>query len=264
MQRDWHGVRILLSRPMAASNDRKECMMQNHGPAPEAAAIRKPPGKVPRGIPRQDDGRDLERDGWWRTMSATLAFIKWSQTRLEQAEQKLRDQELRIQELELQVTRDELTGLNNRRGFFDMFERELDRARRGHSGGGLLIMVDLDNFKVINETYGHQAGDAALRMVAKTLLGNSRTMDCCARLGGDEFVLLLVNSERDKALARAQNLIKQLNSLSLVWYGAELPIRASLGLKDYGAADDPDTIFGDADNRLSQTKRSSGWRPAAW
>lgn len=199
--------------------------------------------------------RDLERDGWWRTMSASIAFIKWAQMKLEHAEIRLADQEKRIGLLEEQATHDALTDLLNRRGFFDAFNKEMDRTRRGHSEGGLLIMIDLDNFKVINDTYGHQAGDAALRMVAKTLMGNSRVMDSCARLGGDEFVLLLANTQRDKALVRAQNLIKQLNSLSLVWYGAEIPIRASLGLKDYNNEDTADHIFGAADHKLYANKR---------
>lgn len=203
----------------------------------------------------ENDSRDLERDGWWRTMSASLAFIKWAALRIEQAEEKIAEQDKRIGLLELQATHDELTGLLNRRGFFETFDKEMDRARRGHTGGGLLIMIDLDNFKMINDTYGHQAGDAALRMVAKTLQNNSRTMDSCARLGGDEFVLLLANTERDRALVRAQNLIRQLNSLSLVWYGAEIPIRASLGLKDYTALDRIEDIFGAADHKLYANKR---------
>ncbi len=201
------------------------------------------------------DTRDLERDGWWRTMSAALSFLKWMNTKLERAQDKIAEQDKRIGLLEIQSTHDELTGLLNRRGFMEVFGKEMDRTRRGQTGGGLLIMIDLDNFKVINDTYGHQAGDAALRVVAKTLQGNSRVMDSCARLGGDEFVLLLVNTERDKALVRAQNLIRQLNSLSLVWYGAELPIRASLGLKDYAATDDIQDIFGAADDTLYANKR---------
>lgn len=209
---------------------------------------------------RQEDGyerRDSERDGWWRTMGATLAFLKWANARLEAAEDKISDQEKRIAQLESQVMTDELTGILNRRGFFEFFRRELDRTSRGHSDGGLLIVVDLDNFKSINDTYGHQAGDAALRTVARMLTENSRVMDACARLGGDEFVLLMADTEREKALVRAQNLIRQLNSLSIVWFGAEIPIRASLGLKDYGPGDTPEDIFGQADDVMYANKRGN-------
>jgi diguanylate cyclase (GGDEF)-like protein len=211
----------------------------------------------------QDDEerRDLERDGWFRTMSASIAMIRHAYARLEAAEEKMAAQEKRISELEQQITLDELTGLLNRRGFFDAFMKEMDRVARGYSTGGLLILVDLDNFKMINDTYGHPAGDAALRLVGKTLAGSSRAMDACARLGGDEFVLLLANTEREKALVRAQNLIKQLNNLSLVWYGAELPIRASLGLKDYAAGESAESIFGEADTLLYKHKRSNKGLP---
>lgn len=202
-----------------------------------------------------DRERDLERDGWWRTMSATIAMIRHAHKMIEQAQDTIARQETRIAALEQQVTLDELTGLLNRRGFFDAFMAEVDRTNRGHSEGGLLILVDVDNFKMINDTYGHQAGDAALRLIARTLQDDSRLMDSAARLGGDEFVLLLTGTAREKALVRAQNLIRRLNSLSLIWYGAEIPVRASLGLKDYIKGDTPDEIFGEADTALYASKR---------
>ncbi len=216
-------------------------------------------GKQTRSVVKTEgaETRDLERDGWWRAMAASIAILKYAHRRIEAAEAKIREHEKRIAHLEHISTRDELTGLLNRRGFFEIFSKETDRAARGHSKGGLLIVIDLDNFKVINDTYGHQAGDAALRMVASTLERNSRVMDSCARLGGDEFVLLLGNTEREKSLVRAQNLIKQLNSLSLVWYGAEIPVRASLGLKDYSGTDKAEEIFGAADEKLYAQKRTN-------
>lgn len=206
---------------------------------------------------KDNDARDLERDGWWRAMSASIAMIKWANTRIEKAERTIDDLQDRITRLEEQVTRDELTGIMNRRGFTEAFNKEMDRTQRGFSTGGLLILIDLDNFKVINDTYGHAAGDAALRLVGRTLINSSRTMDACGRLGGDEFVLLLVNADRDKVLVRAQNLIKQLNSLSLIWYGAEIPIRASLGLKDYGPGDTAEDVMSEADGKLYVDKRTN-------
>ena len=189
--------------------------------------------------------------------ATSVRIIKWLLSLLEATNTKLAEAQKRIEDLERQSTHDELTSILNRRGFMESFDKEMDRIGRNHSEGGLLIMVDLDNFKTINDTYGHQAGDAALKLVAKTLQSNSRTMDSCARLGGDEFVLLLTDTAREKALARAQNLIKQLNSLSLVWYGAEIPVRASLGLKDYKKGDTIDGIFGEADAKLYDNKRAN-------
>lgn len=208
-----------------------------------------------------DSERDLERDSWFRTMSASISLLRHATARIEQADKTISDLQRRIELLEEQATHDGLTGILNRRGFFEAYMQELGRVERGFSQGGLLILIDLDNFKMINDTYGHPAGDAALRLVGKTLSGGSRAMDVCARLGGDEFVLLLANTEREKALVRAQNLIRQLNSLSLVWYGAEIPIRASLGLKDYRGGETPESIFGEADTHLYNEKRSNKGLP---
>lgn len=233
-------------------------MMQNHtGPNlgerayPVALAGQRSPES------KSDKKHALERDGWWRVVSATFSYLRFLQSRLEQAGETISAQRTRIEELEALVMIDDLTGLMNRRGFNDAFNREMDRVSRNMGHGGLLIMIDLDNFKIINDTYGHAAGDAALRLVGKTLLHSSRKMDVCARMGGDEFILLLANCERDKALVRAQNLIKQLNHLSLVWYGAEIPVRASLGLKEYDANDTPENILGDADSLLYTQKRKN-------
>lgn len=216
-----------------------------------------PPLQKMREEDARHDRRDDGHDSWWRVMSAGLAFLKWAHLRLEQAEAKIAEQEKRIGTLEQLAMYDELTGILNRRGFFESFRREIDRANRGFSEGGLLIVVDLDNFKAINDTYGHQAGDAALRTVARMLGDNSRAMDTSARLGGDEFVLLMANTQREKALPRAQYLLRQLNSLSIVWYGAEIPIRASLGLKDYRPGDKAEDIFGEADTEMYANKRNN-------
>ena len=195
-----------------------------------------------------------EKDGWERSMSATLALLKQAHTMIEQAEDTIFAQEKRIRQLEKVATTDELTGMLNRRGFYDAFTGELDRCQRGLVKGGLLVLIDLDNFKMINDTYGHLAGDAALRLVGRTLKNEIRSMDCAARLGGDEFVLLLSHTTKRDAAARAQNIGWKLNNLSLAWYGEEIPVRASLGLKDFSAGDKPDMIFNAADAGLYEQK----------
>ena len=186
--------------------------------------------------------------------STTMHLLRQAQKSLETAQARIREQEERIAHLEQIATTDELTGICNRRGFFTQFYKELDRATRGQSEGGLLILIDLDNFKAINDTYGHQAGDAALKLVAATLSADIRLMDTAARLGGDEFVLLLANTDRIKAAARARDLIGRLNALSLIWLGAEIPVRASLGLREYVSGDTAERIFGDADTAMYESK----------
>lgn len=197
-----------------------------------------------------------EKDGWERSMSATLALLKQAHNMIEKAEDTIFTQEQRIRQLEKVATTDELTGMLNRRGFYDAFTGELDRCTRGLVKGGLLVLIDLDNFKMINDTYGHLAGDAALRLVGRTLKNEIRAMDCAARLGGDEFVLLLSHTTKRDAATRAQNIGWKLNNLSLAWYGEEIPVRASLGLKDFGAGDKADMIFNAADAGLYEQKEA--------
>ena len=119
------------------------------------------------------------------------ALLKTAYKMLRQVEYELAQKEERIQTLQEILTIDELTGLTNRRGFFRVFESELDRTNRGENEGGLLIMVDLDYFKAINDRYGHLAGDEALRTVGQFLASAIRPMDMVARLAGDEFIILM-------------------------------------------------------------------------
>jgi diguanylate cyclase (GGDEF)-like protein len=190
-----------------------------------------------------------------RMMNATFALLKKAQIMLDRAEEKIAIQETRLVYLEELATTDELTGLKNRRGFLETFIRELDRCDRGQSCGGLLVLIDLDNFKNVNDQFGHLAGDACLRLVGRTLQSEVRKMDVAARLGGDEFVLLLSNTTKHSAARRAQELAWRLNNLSMAWYGEEIPVQASLGLKDYSSGDCVDSVFNDADMRLYSNKK---------
>ena len=179
---------------------------------------------------------------------------------LKDAQRVIAEQQSRIDELSRIATTDELTGISNRRGFIQTFERELDRVgREKKSGlkrltGGLLIMIDLDNFKGINDTYGHAAGDAALKLVAKTLQMDIRKMDAVGRMGGDEFVVLFTGTSREQAIGRIQRLIKTLNSLSFIWNGHEIDVRASLGIKEYKPGDKIGRIFSAADTAMYSDK----------
>gem|GEM_PF-516932 len=195
-----------------------------------------------------------ERDGWKRGTAATIALLHHACSLVEKAEATIQSQNERIAVLENISMTDELTSLTNRRGFLAQFMQELDRCDRDISHGGLLILIDLDNFKSINDNHGHAAGDAALRLVARALSEEIRVMDVAARLGGDEFVLLLSNTTKTKASGRAQQLAWRLNNLSLAWYGDILPVRASMGLRAYGKGDKADMIFNGADSHLYANK----------
>lgn len=201
----------------------------------------------------ETDVRDT--DNLWRLAKSALSAVRNLQTDLNNAKAELARRHNRIQTLEKMATTDELTGLTNRRGFMDTFEREIDRTNRGQAKGGLLIMIDMDNFKTINDTYGHGAGDEALRLTAQTLQAHIRRMDVAARLGGDEFVLLFSNADPVGAVDRAQKLARKLNALTLKFDGNRIPVRASLGIQKYTKGDSIETIFSAADALMYQAKK---------
>jgi len=132
-------------------------------------------------------------------------------------------------ELENLSRTDGLTGLLNRRAFNDELEGRLARAAAGVTAGALLY-VDLDNFKPVNDTHGHQKGDQALLEVARMLREKSRPGDLVARLGGDEFALWLDRTDEDAAVARAAALLSAAECLAPYSGTAELPLGISVGV----------------------------------
>jgi diguanylate cyclase (GGDEF)-like protein len=125
--------------------------------------------------------------------------ILFCQTIASQAALAVRNAQL-YEDLQRQLDRDPLTGLLNHRAFYERLERELARAQR--SGDRLAVLVlDLDDFKALNDSRGHLAGDEALRALAAVLEGTCRAGDVAARLGGDEFALILTTRADDAAAA---------------------------------------------------------------
>lgn len=184
----------------------------------------------------------------------TIDLLKAAYKMLEHAEKEIEEKNNRIANLESILTIDELTQLTNRRGFYKSFKAELDRTNRGENMGGLLIMIDLDRFKEINDTFGHQAGDEALRIVGNFLQNYTRDMDVAARLGGDEFIALLPNTSISKAMKRAHQLGEDLNNLTFERNGATIKISASLGLKEYKSGDTIESIIEEADQGMYANK----------
>jgi len=160
--------------------------------------------------------------------------------------------------------RDPLTGLLNR-GYFDtLFNYELERARR-YRHRFAVVMVDADHFKRINDTRGHAAGDAVLKVFARALLENVRESDIVVRYGGEEFVLLLNETDAEAAVAKAESLRQTVERLSIGPAGAE-PIRFTLSA---GVAVYPDdgtvshVLLSRADQRLMQAKNAGRNRVVA-
>ena len=190
-----------------------------------------------------------------RVLGATVAILNQTQSDLEASRKQIALLKAQLHELERLVTTDVLTNLKNRRGFEQVFLCEMDRIKRGKSIGGVLVIIDLDSFKAINDTYGHQAGDACLKLVGDLLAEEIRPMDTAARLGGDEFVLVLTEATPDILLTRVQNIAWKLNHLTLVWNGIPIDIHASVGMKPYRKGDTPEAIFAEADRSMYCDKK---------
>ena len=112
-------------------------------------------------------------------------------------------------DLREQAIRDPLTGLFNRRFMEESMNQEVARARRGNSSFGV-IMLDMDKFKNLNDTQGHEAGDSVLRGVARLIMENVRAGDVACRFGGDEFIILMPGASLEAATRKAQQLARQL------------------------------------------------------
>jgi len=169
-------------------------------------------------------------------------------------ERRLAGQRRRIAELERLAVTDGLTGLLNRRGFEDAIDRALAAAER-HDERGVLIYIDLDDFKPVNDFHGHAAGDAMLQRVAELLVGRTRATDFVARLGGDEFAVLLTHTEWTAGLERAEGFDELVNGTSLDWRGESIPIRASFGFQTFGRGDKAGELLAMADESMYRTKQ---------
>ncbi len=185
------------------------------------------------------------------------------QAQLIAAQTKLQTQEQRIKSLEQLVYIDDLTGLLNRRAFDSMITKELEQCHRNGTQGGLLVMIDLDNFKAINDSFGHLAGDTCLRAFADTLAASVRSTDSVARLGGDEFAILMVNTDTNSALHRIQQLAWNLNHVTFMWQGYTIAMRASVGVREFTGRETADSIMADADASLYASKSNQSNKHAA-
>jgi len=173
---------------------------------------------------------------------------------VEEISNHLAKQDRRIAELENMATTDGLTRVLNRRGFEDRLVHELSVARR-HGVGGVLIFVDLDEFKPVNDTYGHAAGDEVLLTVANLLRAHIRDTDYIGRLGGDEFAILLPRSNKRNGVRRAEDLDRKLNNAYAAWSGQNIPIKASCGVYMYSSKIEMKELLENADAAMYKIKQ---------
>jgi diguanylate cyclase (GGDEF)-like protein len=132
--------------------------------------------------------------------------------------------------LHYQASHDALTGLINRREFENRLTVAVEDARQNLQARHVLLYLDLDQFKLVNDTCGHPAGDLLLKQITGVIQSRVRGGDTLARLGGDEFGILLQDCERDQALRIAENLRQGIRDYRFTWQGGVLAVGASIGI----------------------------------
>jgi diguanylate cyclase (GGDEF)-like protein len=157
---------------------------------------------------------------------------------------------------------DPLTGLPNRRSMFVHLSRELARADR-LKGEVALIVMDVDGFKTINDTYGHSVGDHALREMANALQGALRPYDLCVRYAGDEFIVVLADCTRETADIKKRELQDRVAEIEIeVRAGKKMRLAASAGASVFPHDGTTyETLLADADHRMYRDKASRRGRP---
>lgn len=141
-----------------------------------------------------------------------------------------RRQDRLVAQLDALASVDALTGLATRRAITDAADAVLAAAAEGKSVGTILMILDVDRFKLINDTYGHPVGDAVLTHLGHTLRTIVREGDTVARFGGDELAVLLPNTSADEALRRARELMRAIRANPLVREGGDIPLTVSVGI----------------------------------
>jgi diguanylate cyclase (GGDEF)-like protein len=204
---------------------------------------------------------EVDDETFWRLASASHQFainlLLLLAQRMRANNSNLYRATLMQREFERDASIDALTGLYNRRWWEDKFDRLVGRAQRSQSHLALFV-VDVDRFKLYNDTYGHIEGDTVLRVVARTLADNLRPTDIAARYGGEEFVVALPATDLEGALvaaervrlAVAQSTIEDTN-------GGHLPsVTISVGVATLQPGDGVSSLFARADAALYRAKRA--------
>ena len=152
---------------------------------------------------------------------------------------------------------DPLTGLLNRRAFFDELERRLRRLERG-ARSGVLLYLDLDNFKLVNDRRGHEAGDEAIRRLCAMMRAEARGGDLAARLGGDEFALWIDGLGLRSGRERARRLLDAAAELKPLSGDPQRPLGLSIGLalSEPGCGEAPEALVARADAAMYQAKQA--------
>ncbi|MEJ1358918.1 MAG: GGDEF domain-containing protein [Candidatus Sedimenticola sp. (ex Thyasira tokunagai)] len=162
-----------------------------------------------------------------------------------------------LNQVRQQASTDPLTGLSNRKVFFETLEDTIAAATEEEGAKFCLVMLDIDHFKKVNDTHGHLVGDKVIRFVADTLKKSTKGRDTAARYGGEEFTLLLPQTETAGAVALSENIRNTIADTSLVHSKSKTPIgqiTISAGVALFRPGDTPTELVERADNALYYAK----------
>ena len=150
---------------------------------------------------------------------------------------------------------DGLTGLANHKTFYEILEKELWRLRR-YGGHISLIMIDIDNFKKINDSYGHRAGDKIILEISRRIKACIRQIDTAARYGGDEFAVILPSTALTDATVAAERMVNVVASSPMAWKKEQIQLSISVGVGQYDSQCTPEDITSRADQALYMAKKA--------
>ena len=197
----------------------------------------------------------------WTLVIADITRRKAAEIALQDVNVKLENQlqEIRsLQEkLQEQAIRDAMTGAFNRGYLDETLERELARAKRNRYPLSVM-MIDIDFFKKINDSYGHKAGDLVIKTVGKMLMNNSRACDCVCRFGGDEFVVVMPEMGEADAVIRAEKWRTLLKSKHMIFRNNTIAPTISIGIATYPNSEKSSRSIVDAADRALYAAKDSG------
>lgn len=176
------------------------------------------------------------------------------QTRLADAEQKIKIQAEEIRNQQFEARTDALTKLANRRAF-DAFLSDSAEMYAKHGQPFALVMLDVDNFKQFNDVHGHPAGDEVLRTVGRTLSRVVGGADLACRYGGEEFAVILVNTSQDEAQLAAERIRKAIEGMNVEFGGNSLHVTASVGVAGSQRNEEPSLLVRRADEAVYGAKK---------
>ena len=170
--------------------------------------------------------------------------------------EKIDSLESRVEELDRLAHLDPLVPLANRRGMLRQLDAMIARHER-HGAPGAVLFVDLDGLKILNDSFGHMGGDAALVHVAEKLREGTRANDCVSRLGGDEFCVLLDHADEASALETAERLVDAIAGEDYMFDGQAMPLSVAIGVTLIEKGDTPQTVLARADQAMYRVKAAA-------